>query len=292
MESKNRTIWIVVAIVVVLLCCAALAVAALVAGGLATFPLVRQITEGTGPSGPTTSVQIERSFDLGAAPTLQIDNFAGSVTVQAGTGTSVQVLATVRGPQSADLTRVQVEMTPQDGGLLIQTRKPAGLGLIFDNVSVQIEVTTPPGTQLDIQSGAGSVEVSSLQSAVKVNTGAGSIDLAGVTGSIDLNTGAGSVTMTNVDGPIQANTGAGSVDYAGTPSGECRFQSGAGSITLNVPANLAASVDLGSGMGTVTVNLPVSGQVTKREVQGTIGGGGPTTIYAHTGTGSVDLIGR
>jgi hypothetical protein len=287
MKSRNRTIWIVVAVVVVVLCCVAAAVAAVIAGGLAALPIVRQ-----GQAGPMVSAQIERSFDLGATPGLQIENFAGAVTVEVGTGTAMQVLATVKGPQSADLSRVQVEIAPQDGGLLIRTRRPAGVNLLFENVSVDIQVTTPPGTQLDVHTGAGAVEVSGLQSTVTLDTGAGSIDLAGITGAVNVNTGAGGVTMTNVDGIIVANAGAGSIAYAGMPSGSCRFQTGAGSITLNVPANIGASVDLGTGIGTVTVNLPVSGQVTKAEVRGTIGGGGQTTIYAHTGTGSVDLIGR
>jgi hypothetical protein len=289
MEKRNRTIWIVVAVVVVLLCCAAAAVAALLAGGLVAFPIVRQVS---GPSGPIQSLQIERSFELGNGQSVQIDNFAGAVTVRAGSGTTVQVLATVRGPSSADLSRIQVEMIPQDRGLLIQTRKPADLSLIFDNVSVQIEVTTPPGAPLAIQTGAGSIEVSGMQSMITVNTGAGSVDLMGITGPVHAATGAGSVTMTNVNGNVVSNTGAGSIDYAGTPSGQCRFESGAGSITLNIPANLGGSVDLGSGIGKVTINIPVSGEVTPRQVTGTIGGGGSTTIFAHTGTGSVDLIGR
>jgi hypothetical protein len=290
MESRNRTVWIVVAVVVVLFCCCALVAAAAIAGRLAFTPVAREvgILQGTIQVEQATPVRIERNFELGETPTVQIDNFAGSVIVRAGQGTTVQVVATKKGAFSANLSGIQVETIPQGNSLLIQTRKPLGL----DSLSVQIEVTTPAGTQLDAHTGAGSVQVSGLQGSVKVDTGAGSVDLADVIGTINAHTGAGSVTMTNADGTIQVDTGAGSIAYAGIPSGNCSFQSGTGSITLNVPANTSASVDLGTGIGTVTVNVPVSGQVTKTEVKGSIGGGGQTTIYAHTGTGSVDLIGR
>ena len=96
--------------------------------------------------------------------------------------------------------------------------------------------------------------------------------------------------MTGAGGPANLDTGTGSINYQGDPQGECDFHTGAGSITLRLPANLNAQVDLETGVGTINVQHEVSGKVTKRDVEGTIGTGGRTSIRAHTGTGSIDLI--
>jgi hypothetical protein len=45
-------------------------------------------------------------------------------------------------------------------------------------------------------------------------------------------------------------------------------------------------------VGNVDVDFAVDGQVARREVRGVIGSGAQGTIYAHTGTGSIDVVRR
>jgi DUF4097 and DUF4098 domain-containing protein YvlB len=317
-ETRNRNVWIIVAVVGVVLCCCALAVVAGVAGWFVIWPV--------SSSGPILSggERIEQSFEVGEAPRLQIDNFAGRVTVRAGERGEIRMIAVKQGPPGSDLDRVQVEISEQADGLLIRTRKPSTLS----TARVQLEVTVPAGTQLDLHTGAGNTEVRGLRSDVKVDTGAGDVIIADLTGDLDAHTGAGSVTIDGVSGRIQADTGsgsvrigsvtgdidahtgsgsmevrevsgrarldtgAGSVDYQGEPEGDCRFETGTGSITLRVPVDLNMEVDLETGSGTITVDWPVEGQVSKREVKGTIGRGDGGSIRAHTGTGSIHLVRR
>ena len=264
MESKNRTVWIIVAVIVVVLCCCALAVAAAVVGLFATQPLDWR---------GATSLQRERSeeaFVVGDAPSLEIDNFAGNVTVRAGERGVIRVVATKKAPRIGDLDRIEIKIDEQNGGLTIRTNKPSG----FTNASVELEITAPGGTRLDAR------------------TGAGNVDLNDSTGEIDARTGAGNINVRGAAGTARLDTGAGNIRYQGTPQGECRFETGAGNITLDLPTDLNVQVDLDAGMGNIDVDYAVDGQVTRREVNGVIGDGSQGSIYAQTGAGNIDVVRR
>lgn len=264
MESKNRTVWIIVAVIVVGLCCCGLAVAVAAVSWFATQPL-----DWVG----VTSLQSERSeeaFVVGDAPSLKIDNFAGNVTVRAGERGVIRVVATKKAPRVGDLDRIELQIDEQNGGLTIRTRKPSG----FTNAAVELEITAPAGTSLDADTGAGNVDVDGLANEIGAHSGAGNLDVRGAAATARLDTGAGSIR------------------YQGTPQGECRFETGAGNITLVLPADLNVRVDLDTGMGNIDVDYVVDGQVTRTEVNGVIGDGSQGSIYAQSGTGNIDLIRR
>lgn len=318
MESNNRNVWIVIAAILIVMCCCALVCAVAAAGWFTTSSSVSFGQTSLGHE------RIEQTFDVGSAPNLKIDNFAGSVTVHAGERGEIHVVAVKRASGFGSLDRIKVEMSEREGGVVIRTHKSSPLS----NASVQIEVTAPPDTRLDLHTGAGSTEVRGLHSDVQVDTGSGSVVLDDISGEIDahsgagsiqvyeaegtltLDTGSGSIKLNGVSGEIDAHsgsgsmeahrasgrveldTGSGSIDYEGSLQGDCRFESGAGSITLRLPADLDMEVELDTGSGTISTDYDVVGHVSKQEVSGTIGHGDDGSIYAHTGTGSINLLRR
>jgi hypothetical protein len=321
METRNRNLWIIVAVVAVVLCICALVAAAVVAG-LAGWFVIWPVSS----SGPIVSEgeRIEQSFEVGESPRLEIDNFAGRVTVWAGERGEMRVIAVKQGAPGTDPDRIQVEVSELASGLLIRTRKPS----MLSNASVLLEVTVPADTQLDLHTGAGNTEVRGIRSDVKVDTGAGDVTIADLTGDLDAHTGSGSVIIdgasgrivadtgsgsvriSNVEGELDAHTGSGSMEvrqasgparldsgsgsltYEGDPEGDCRFETGSGSITLRLPADLNMEVELDTGSGTITTDFAVEGEISKREVQGSVGRGDGGSIRAHTGTGSIQLLRR
>jgi DUF4097 and DUF4098 domain-containing protein YvlB len=246
----------------------------------------------------------ERSFAVGDAPTLTVDNFAGDVTVRAGEGDTIHVVATKRAARKSNLEKIEVEMTERDDGLEIKTDKPSGT----KNVSVDLEITAPASTRLDlhtgagdaivrdiggdmrVDSGAGDVEIDDANGEIDAHTGAGDIDVRDVTGPIYLDTGAGDIDVRDATGVVRLDTGAGDIDYGGRPQGDCRFETGAGDIKLRLPADVNVEVDLDTGVGDIDVALNVDGKVSKQEVKGTIGSSDEGEIRAHTGAGDIDLI--
>lgn len=82
-------------------------------------------------------------------------------------------------------------------------------------------------------------------------------------------------------------SGAGNTRYRGLAEGESRFALGAGSITLELPANVNVRVDLSVGAGSIDVNFPVAGQVREHIVEGIIGTGADGRIEAQVGSGRI-----
>jgi hypothetical protein len=318
MESRNQRVWIVVFVVVALACLAAIAAIAL--GVAWFFPVAREsVSIGAGEG-----ARIEETFNVGSSPRLELDNFAGSVTVEAGESGVIQVVATKRALRAADLDRIVIERSPTDGGLLIRTRKPATLL----SASVDFQITVPADTRLRLDTGAGSVEVRGLSGDVDVDTGSGSVELEDISAAVDAQSGSGNMTVRGSAGPVRLDTGSGSIEvedtagdldahtgsgsirvrdasgrarldtgsgsirYQGSPSGECRFETGSGSITLELPDDLSVEIDLATGSGDIDVQFDVAGQVRKREVKGTIGDGSQGSIDAQTGSGDIDVIRR
>jgi len=281
MEAEKRNVWIIAAVILLVLCCCAAVVAAVAAGGwlFTARSVERGEVIGLGRA------RVEQTFDVGDAPSLEIDNFAGNVTVRAGESGTIRVVATKKGSGTARLEQIRVTMTERDGGVKIETRNPSSFG----NASVQIEITAPADADVDLHTGAGSVDVRGFTGRVEADSGAGKIDIRDVTGEIVAKSNAGSMEVRGAIGPVRLDSGAGSITYQGTPQGDCRFESGAGSITLVLPAAPDVEVDLDTGMGSIDVGCDVEGRITRKEVEGVIGSGDQGKIVAVSGVGSIDL---
>jgi DUF4097 and DUF4098 domain-containing protein YvlB len=272
MESSTRNVLILVVAIVLIVCCCFL-VAAVAAIGWFT---------------PTMAVR-QQSFDVSAAPNLEIDSFAGPVVVRAGESRMIRVVATKRSPLGANLDQIEVEVVEQNGSVVVKAKNPSRLR----NAWVRLEITAPADTRLDLHTGSGSIEVRGLTADVRVDSASGSVEIDDVIGAVDAHTASGSIDVHGAKGVVHLDTSSGSIEYHGAPEGDCRFETGSGSITLQLPADLDMGVDLGTGSGSVDVDFPVdNARITKREVKGVVGNGDKGTIYARTGSGSIELIRR
>jgi hypothetical protein len=231
------------------------------------------------------SEELDESFAVSARPTLMVDNFAGDVIVHIGESGSIHVVATKRSAREKDLERIEVEMIERDGGLDVITDPPSGL----KNVSVDLEITIPPSADLDLHTGAGDIIVRDVQGDVRADSGAGDVDVRDVTGELDAHVGAGNIDVRRVIGTVDLDTGAGSIDYQGTPQGNCRFNTGAGSIEIELPADANLELDLDTDVGDIDVDMPVDGSKSNRRVEGSIGDGSEGEIRARTSVGNIDV---
>ena len=147
---------------------------------------------------------------------------------------------------------------------------------------------------------------------VNLRTGDGNIDLAGLKGEMDLQTGDGSENVDSVDGALHASTGDGHIRASGrfddlelktgdghievraatgsSLSSGWRLETGDGRVSLDVPAELAADVDLHTSDGHIDLDVPITteGKIRENEVRGRINGGG-NLLTIRTGDGSIHL---
>jgi DUF4097 and DUF4098 domain-containing protein YvlB len=265
MESRNRTVWIFVVAVLVVACCCVVAAAAGAVGWFAN----RYAEIGPEPfdlGGPNRE-RVEQTFEAGSEPTLEIDSFAGEITVRPSEDGTVRVVATKKASSQSRLDRIEVSMTEQDGRVVIKTRNPNSL----QNVSVDLEISAPVGSRVNLDTGAGTVTVRDIGGPVEIHSGAGTVNVRGAQGS------------------ARVALGAWQIIYEGAPSGDCRFDTGAGEIILRLPEDPDVRLDLSTGLGAVSVDFGVDGRVSVRSVEGTIGDGSQGTIYARTGVGAISV---
>jgi DUF4097 and DUF4098 domain-containing protein YvlB len=269
MENRNRNLWIILIVVAVLLClCAAIVIAVIATGAIFTvFPVSRE-----GGLGGRVTESAEQSYPVGQAPLLEVDNFAGNVTVHVGESGQIRAVVAKNARSRAELERINVEWKQRDNGLRIRTSRSSTL---MANQSVDLEIFVPADAELALDTGAGNIEVDGVQGEIQAHTGAGNIEVQGPAG------------------PVNLDSGAGNIDYAGVLHAECTFDTGAGNITLQLPAAISAEVDLQTGIGNIDLGgFDVQGETSRTEVRGTIGTGEQATIEAHTGAGNIDLVRR
>jgi Putative adhesin len=156
-------------------------------------------------------------------------------------------------------------------------------------------VTTGSGAvAVDGVAGALSVITSSsgftgraLRSGLHVRTGSGAVDAAFTgSGDVDVQTASSAIRLRGVNGAVTASSQSGRVSVEGVPSRPWQFSTGSGSMDIVIPPDAALTLDASSRSGSVTVRPPVQGSVSKRNVNGTIGGGGPL-VHVTSRSGSV-----
>jgi len=252
----------------------------------------------------------ERSFDVDGAQSLSLGSFGGNVTVRAGEGSTITVVATKRARREKDLDAIALRFTEPGGELRIKAEKPGYLG----NVSVDFEITAPRGIRANVATGGGNLEITGMDRAVDATTGGGNIDISETGGEVSAVTGGGNVTVSDaagatkvttgggnidvrdVSGSIEVLTGGGNIEYRGQPQGGCDFNTGGGNIKLRLNSDsnvrLELEVPRTCEKCRVDVDFSVDGQVTQRKVFGTIGSGSEGVVRAMTGGGNIDVVRR
>jgi hypothetical protein len=115
-----------------------------------------------------------------------------------------------------------------------------------------------------------------------------------VDGTLRARAGDGRITATGRFDVLELGTGDGRIEAraltGSTMTSSWNVHTGDGSVTLELPGNFAADVDLHTGDGHITADIPVAveGRLGEKDIRGKINGGGPL-LRIHTGDGSIRL---
>lgn len=186
----------------------------------------------------------------------------------------------------------------QDGNrveIRIETPKHHDRGWFhMHSPKVYVELEVPSGTQLDLHSGFGDISGENLQGKARVDTGFGKIRFPRFNGEFNGNTGFGDVRTEGRFERLELKTGFGSIhaqiDPGSKITGDCRVESGFGSVDVDVPADLNANIEASSGFGHVSTEIPltISGSEDHSSVHGKLGSGG-LPLEVSTGFGHVHI---
>lgn len=161
--------------------------------------------------------------------------------------------------------------------------RTAGGKVDMNDVKGDVEFSTNGG-DIHMEKGMGNIHMETL---------GGNIALTELTGDVDARTNGGNIKVDTMEGKVHVETMGGNIFLK--VNGENRgiyARTNGGQITIEVPKNFAADIDLQTLSGQVQCELPLmtSGMFDQDRIAGTVNGGG-ALIQAYTMGGNIRIEG-
>ncbi len=254
----------------------------------------------------------DRRLGTNATPDLYVSTGSGRIKIFPGNDSEIHIRAHVYAGWNAGgdiqdrIRRISDNPPIQVTGNTIRLGEaPPQDRNLYNNISIDYEVSAPRGVALNLRSGSGDIEVDNLGRFLKAETGSGSVRAHGIAGPADLHTGSGdlelqqsaqgevrattgsgSVRINGLSGALTARTGSGDIEANGNLTGAAHLQSGSGSIRLHLGHDARYTVDASTGSGTIRV--PGNRDGDRHHLNQAVNGGGPI-LEAHTGSGDIEV---
>lgn len=233
-----------------------LALAGLVAlGAVAACGPTHSAASATATGTSTTGVpgvhEETRTLDFGSVTSLVVNGGAGDVTVTGGTGAGVDVTEHLYYSRATPDTT----QTVSSGTLTVGYSCPIQVTCL-----ASYDITVPRATAVKATTRAGAIRISDVTGSVNASADAGNVRATGI--------GSGDVSLTTLAGAINAT-------FSAAP-GSVTARSHAGSITIQVPANVSYKITTQTIVGTTSVGVPRSDDSAR-------------TITARTDIGSITV---
>jgi DUF4097 and DUF4098 domain-containing protein YvlB len=244
---------------------------------------------------PCSAADWQKAFTVTGKPTLRVETNDAGVHITGSDSREVQVRVTASGYRMGDEVRVSERQT--GNRVEVEVRVPHRVTIGFSNRSVEIDVTLPRESDLDIHTGDGRIEVSDVKGDARLATNDGRIRVYRADGSLNASTGDGSIEADGRFDALDVSTHDGHVRVsaqAGSKIGGIGWSvhTKDGRVDVLLPDKFAADLDAETHDGHVTVDIPLetSGQIGHSRVRGKLNGGGPA-LRIRTGDGSI-RVGR
>jgi DUF4097 and DUF4098 domain-containing protein YvlB len=246
---------------------------------------------------PARADEWSKTYTLTGQPDLRVDTSDANIRVSTWDQNTIEAkVTTTHYKIGGDGIRIEEH---QSGDMVeIDVRYPhmRGFGITINggNHRVDIDIHMPREGSVDLHTGDGKIELAQFKGEMQLHSGDGSQDIDTVDGKLRATTGDGHIRANGRFDELELKTGDGRVDAraaAGSTLGTgWRLKSGDGAVTLEVPDNLAADVDLHTGDGYIDLDMPVmaEGKIRQNEIRGKLNGGG-NLLTIHTGDGSIRL---
>lgn len=159
---------------------------------------------------------------------------------------------------------------------------------------VDIDIHMPREGRVSLRTGDGDIRLANFKGETEVESGDGAEQLQGIDGRLRAHSGDGNIRADGRFDAVEISTGDGRIDAraatGSTLASSWSFRSGDGSVTVQLPGNLSADVDLKTGDGHISVDVPLTmeGKLNGNSIHGKMNGGG-NLLKVHTGDGSISL---
>jgi DUF4097 and DUF4098 domain-containing protein YvlB len=245
---------------------------------------------------PAWADEWSKTYILTGKPDLRVNTSDANIHVSTWDQNTIAARVTTNGYKIGE-GGVKIEEHQTGDVVSIDVRLPHN-GIIINlgnHRRVEVEIQMPREGRVDLNTGDGAINLAQFKGEMLLRSGDGSQDLDGVDGKLSATAGDGHIRVNGRFDELDLKSGDGHVEAraeAGSAvAGGWTIESGDGSVTLEVPENLAADLDLHTGDGHIDLDLPVvvsTGRIQHNEVHGKINGGG-NLLSIHTGDGSIRL---
>jgi DUF4097 and DUF4098 domain-containing protein YvlB len=236
-----------------------------------------------------------KTYTVAARPELRVETDDGSVTIRPGderrivahVTTSVWRIAPgeveIRESQTGDRVELTVRIPHRPFTFSARGR------------SIHVELQVPRQVHSDVRTGDGNIDIEGVTGETRLRTGDGRIEAESLDGSLHAESGDGHVRVRGRLDMLTLHTGDGSIEADVLPGSKMsagwRVETGDGSVTLRLPPNFGADLELHTGDGGISMDLPsltgVSGRHDK-DMTARLNGGG-ASLSVRTGDGSIHI---
>ena len=247
---------------------------------------------------PARADDWSKTYTLTGKPDLRVETSDANIHVSTWDQNTIEAKVTTTRYKIGD-GGIRIEEHQSGDVVEIEVRFPHSHGVTinwgdFNNHRVEINIQMPREGRMDLHTGDGKIEIGNFKGEMQLRSGDGSQEIDGVDGKLRATTGDGHIRANGRFDELELKTGDGRVDARAAAGSALasgwRLESGDGTVTLEVPENLAADVDLHTGDGHIDLDMPVTtaGKIRENEVRGKLNGGG-NLLVIHTGDGSIRL---
>ena len=245
---------------------------------------------------PARADDWSKTYTISGKPDLRVDTSDANIHVSTWDQNTIQANVTttrykigeggvhIEEHQSGDV--VEINLRYPHHGVTIGWRNPSH--------RVDVEIHMPREGRVDLHTGDGHIDLANFKGEMQLRSGDGSQEVDNVDGKLRATTGDGHIRANGRFDELELKTGDGRVDARAAAGSALasgwQLESGDGTVTLEVPENFAADVDLHTGDGHIDLDMPVTteGKIRQNEVHGKLNGGG-NLLLIHTGDGSIRL---
>lgn len=236
-----------------------------------------------------------KSFPVTGRPDLTITTSDANVEVQAWDQNTVDVQVKT---EHEKIGSGGLEITArQDGNhITVEAREPRFSFGIHVNWRQRADVTihVPVEANVTVSTGDGRIRLTGTKGNFDLHSGDGSQEVDSVKGSLHASAGDGAIRVRGQFDSLDLHTGDGRIEATVLPGSKAltdwSLHTGDGRLTLELPQDFAAIVDLPTNDGHLDVDFPltISGRLEKNSARGVLNGGGKT-VSVRTGDGSIRL---
>jgi Putative adhesin len=271
----------------------------------------------------TTVALADNTFDKTVNVSGQADLYvatgSGNIHVTPGSSGQIHIVGHVHagwssfGDVNARIQRIVENPPIVQNGNTVRVGEVADHSL-FNNISIDYDVTVPADAALNLHSGSGDVEANNVGRFVSAASGSGNVRVRGTHGALDVEsgsgdlqiddagagdvkarTGSGNIRVNGFSGGFAAKTGSGDIEAYGHLQGGGMISTGSGDVRLHLTPDSRFTLEGATGSGDIRVKMPgvvaANTDTSRHHVTTEVNGGGPA-LQIRTGSGDIDISPR